>query len=53
LTYALRLPKPGLDFLSLVARGPQRRGRMIEKSTRLTEEIASITETTETTTSSP
>jgi hypothetical protein len=36
---ALRFPKPRLDFLSPAARGPRRRSRMIEKSTRLTEEI--------------
>jgi cell division septal protein FtsQ len=42
LTYALRLMKPGLSFLSPVARGPQRRSRMIGKSTQLTEEIAKI-----------
>jgi hypothetical protein len=38
--YALRLPRPGLDFLSPVARGPQRRSRTIEKSTQLVGEIA-------------
>jgi hypothetical protein len=38
----LRLPKPGLDFLSLVARGPRRRSRTTEKSTRLIEEIVRI-----------
>jgi hypothetical protein len=41
--------KPGLDFLSLVTRGPRRRSRTIKKSTRLTGEIARITETVDTT----
>jgi hypothetical protein len=35
---------PRLDFLSLMARGPQRRSRMIRKSTQLIEEIARITD---------
>jgi hypothetical protein len=43
--YALRLPRPGLDFLSPVARGPQRRSRTIEKSTQLAGEIAKIAKT--------
>jgi cell division septal protein FtsQ len=34
--------KPELSFLSPVARGPQRRSRMIGKSTQLTEEISKI-----------
>jgi hypothetical protein len=45
LTYALRLLRSGLDFLSAAARGPQRRSRMIRKSTQLTGEIAKIVET--------
>jgi hypothetical protein len=40
--YALRLPRPGLDFFSPVARGPRRRSRMIRKSTQLTGEIVKI-----------
>jgi hypothetical protein len=43
--YALRLVKPGLDFMSLMARGPRRRSRTIGKSTQLTEEITKIAET--------
>jgi hypothetical protein len=43
----------GVDFLSLVARGPQRRSRMTEKSTRLIEEISRIMETADTISSSP
>jgi hypothetical protein len=34
LMHALRLLRPGLDSLSLMARGPQRRSRTIRKSTR-------------------
>jgi hypothetical protein len=43
--YALRLSRPGLGFLSLVARGPRRRSRTTGKSTQLTWEITKITET--------
>jgi hypothetical protein len=35
---------PRLDFLSPMARGPQRRSRTIRKSTQLIEEIARITD---------
>jgi hypothetical protein len=47
LTHALRLLKPGLDFLSLVARGPLRRSRTTGKSTRPTEEVTRIVDVAE------
>jgi hypothetical protein len=50
---SLSLSKPGLDFLSPAARGPQRRSRMIGKSTRLTEEITKIVDIAGITSSSP
>jgi hypothetical protein len=50
---ALRLPTPGLDFLSPATRGPQRRSRTIGKSTQLAEEIARIMEITNIVASSP
>jgi hypothetical protein len=43
--YALRLPRPLLDFLNPMARGPRRRRRTIEKSTQLIGEIVKIMET--------
>jgi hypothetical protein len=43
----LRLLKPGLDFLSLVARGPLRRSRTTGKSTRPTEEVTRIVDAAE------
>jgi hypothetical protein len=53
LTHALRLLKPGLDFLSLMPRGPRRTSRMTRKSTQLTGEITRIAKTVETASSSP
>jgi hypothetical protein len=47
LTYALRLLRSDLNFLSPTARGPQRRSRTIRKSTQLAREIATIVKTTD------
>jgi hypothetical protein len=49
----LRLPKHGLDFLSLVGRGPERRSRITGKSTRLIGEITRIAKITEIVNSNP
>jgi hypothetical protein len=46
------LPKPGLDFWSLVARGHQEK-EMTERSTPLTEEIRRTTEVTDTVGNNP
>jgi hypothetical protein len=56
LAYALKLLKPELDSLSLVARGSRIRSRTIGKSTQLTGEVTKIVKTvdiTKTVSSSP